>query len=214
MKMIRKLTIYVLVILFNVDSILPQDYSEKNDRSYHLIYLDISRTKERKDLTDKLISLINEVRISRDDFLVYLSNGYKPVILSSQEIQNNQIENLTSILQTLNTSSPMLMFDKDTILNIWDRNDIISVNDLGKIELRYKSVYFHFFISSELFKVQEDELIDKFLLIKNLTKKHIDANRIIIDLLFSRNDSESFLERKNQLARNNWTGYNYSFTQY
>jgi len=214
MNMLHKLTICVLIILFKVDTILPQNYVEKNDKSYHLLYLDISRTKERKDLTNKLINLINEIRNSNDDYLVYLSNGYKPEILYSQDIQNDKLENLASLLQTLNTSSAMLMFDKDTILKIWDRNDIITINHLGKLELKYKNVFFHFFIPSELFKVQEDELINRFLLVKNLTKKHIDTKRVIIDLLFRKNDSEAFLERKNQLANNNWTGYNYSFTQY
>jgi hypothetical protein len=197
-----------------VDVALPQQNSEKNDKSYHLIYIDISRTKERKDLTDRLISLINEIRVSGDDFLVYLSNGYKPEILYSQEIQDNQIENLASILQTLNTSSPILMFDKDSLLSIWDENDIIGIDDRGTLELLYKSVNFRFFISSELFKVQENELIDRFLLIKNLTKKHIDPKRINIDILFSKNDSEAFVEREHQLAEKNWTGYNYLFTQY
>ena len=146
--------------------------------------------------------------------MIYLSNGYKPEILHSHDIQNIHVQNLASSLQTLNTSSPVIMFDKDTILSIWDKNDIISIKNNGNLELKYKSVYLHFFISSELFRIQEIELIDRFLLIKNLTKKHIDPTKINIDLLFGRNDSEAFIERKNQLAKNNWTGYNYSFTPY
>lgn len=212
--MIRELTFFILFILYALDIALPQSYIDRTSKSYHLVFLDISRTKERNNLTDKMVSLINEIRNSKDDFLIYLSNGYKPEILYSQTIDNKQIENMASLLQTLNTSSPILMFDKDTILNIWDKNDIITVNDEGKVELLYKSVYFHFFLSSELFRVQEIELIDRFLLIKNLTRKHIDAKRIIIDLLFSSKDSEAFLERKNQLIKNNRTGYNYSFNQY
>lgn len=212
--MIYKLAICTLIVLLDVNTAFPKPDSGKNERSYHLIYIDISRTKERKDLTDKIISLISEVRSNNDDFLVYLSNGYKPEILYSQDIKNGEIENLASLLQTLNTSSAILMFDKDTILNIWDRNDIVAINDLGKVELLYKSIYFHFFLSPELLKIQENELVDRFLLIKNITKKHIDPHRIFIDFLYNSNEFEAFLERKNQLAKNNWTGYNYMFTQY
>lgn len=212
--MIHKFIVCVLVVLFNMDAILPQTNYEKNNKSYHLVYIDVSRSKERKDLTDRLIKLIDEIRTGKDDFLIYLSNGYKPEILHSHDIQNIHIQNLASSLQTLNTSSPVIMFDKDTILSIWDKNDIISIKNNGNLELKYKSIYLHFFISSELFRIQEIELIDRFLLIKNLTKKHIDPTKINIDLLFGRNDSEAFIERKNQLAKNNWTGYNYSFTPY
>mgnify|MGYP006911567092 CR=1 FL=1 len=213
-KMVHKLAICTLIVLLCGNTSFSQPDSEKNERSYHLLYIDISRTKERKDLTDKLISLINELRSNNDDFMVYLSNGYKPEILYSQEIKNSQIENLASLLQTLNTSSAMLMFDKDTILNIWDRNDILIIRDLGKVELLYKSIYYHLFLSPELLKIQETELVDRFLLIKNLTGKHIDPHKIIIDFVFNSNDSEAFIERKNQLAKSNWTGYNYLFTQY
>jgi len=194
--------------------VFPQKIMDRTNKNYHLIYLDISHTKDRKDLTHKMVTLISEIRKTRDDFHIFLSNGYRPEIIYSQEIENTQIENLASLLQTLNTSSPILMFDKDTILNIWDRNDIVTLNKQGQVELLYESVYFHFMVSSELLKVQEVELIDRFLLVKNLTKKHIDPKRIIIDLIYSRNDAEAFLERKNQLADFNWTGYNYSFTQY
>lgn len=212
--MLRDLSACILVILSTLDIALPQTFMDKTNRNYHLVYLDISRTMERKDLTHKMVTLINEIKNNKDDFHIFLSNGYKPEIIYSQVIDNKRIEELASLLQTLNTSSPILMFDKDTILDIWDRNDIITVNKQGKIELLYESVFFHFLISSDLLKVQEVELIDRFLLVKNLTRRHIDPERIIIDLIFSRNDSEAFIERKKQLEDNNWTGYQYLFTQY
>lgn len=212
--MLRNLSACILVILSTLDMVFPQKIMDRTNKNYHLIYLDISHTKDRKDLTHKMVTLISEIRKTRDDFHIFLSNGYKPEIIYSQVIDNKRIEELASLLQTLNTSSPILMFDKDTILDIWDRNDIITVNKQGKIELLYESVFFHFLISSDLLKVQEVELIDRFLLVKNLTRRHIDPERIIIDLIFSRNDSEAFIERKKQLEDNNWTGYQYLFTQY
>ena len=66
--MIHRFIVCVLVVLFNMDAILPQTNDEKNNKSYHLVYIDVSRSKERKDLTDRLIKLIDEIRTGKDDF--------------------------------------------------------------------------------------------------------------------------------------------------
>lgn len=212
--MIQKLFITILILILNINISLSDPILTENNINYHFIYLDISRSSDRKDLTVKLLSLIDDIINKNDDFLLFLSNGYKPEILSSGSMQKLQSNKIISLLQTMNTSSPFLMFDKDSILNIWDKKDIIYYSKGGDVKLNYKSLYFHYFVSSDLFKLDEYELIDHFLLVKDLTKKHIDTKRIIIELLYSKDDSTTFLDRETQIEKRNTTGYSYLFTSY
>jgi len=212
--MTQKLFISILILILNKNISLSDPIKMENNKNYHLIYLDISRTADRKDLTVKLLGLLDDIIKKNDDFLLFLSNGYKPEILSSGSMQKLQSDNILSLLQTMNTSSPFLMFDKDSILNIWDKNDIIYYSKEGDVKLNYRSLYFHYFVSSDLFKLDEYELIDHFLLVKDLTKKHIDSKRIIIELFYSKDDSTPFLNRKTQIENRNTTGYSYLFTSY
>ena len=211
--MTDKLFICSLVCILNINIALSKSSTAENDKCYHLIYLDISRSVDRKNLTDKLLSLLDEILKKNDDFLLYLSNGYKPEIISSSTSQKRQIDKIVSLLQTLNIDPPILMFDKDSILNIWDKNDVVNYSKDGKVNLNYNFLYFHYFVSSDLFKL-DDELIDRFLLMKDLTKKHIDTKKIIIELLFNKNDSVPFMDRKTHLENINNTGYKYLFTSY
>jgi hypothetical protein len=212
--MINRLIMCFIVGLLTANIEAARTSPAENNKSYHLIYLDISRSTDRKNLTVKLLDLLDDIIKRNDDFLLYLSNGYKPEVLNSGSGQKLHTDNIVSLLQTLNTSPPILKFDIDSILNIWDKNDIIIYGKDGKVNLNYKSVNFHYFISSDMYKLDEDELIDQFLLVKDLTKKNVDAQRIIIELLFSKDDSRPFIERKNQLTNSNFTEYKYLFTSY
>jgi hypothetical protein len=214
MFMTRNLIVYALLLILNSTISVSKAIQAENIKSYHFIYLDISLSTDRKNLTDKLLELLDNISKRNDDYLLYLSNGYKPEILSSGNSQKRQIDKIVSLLQTLNSSPPILMFDKDSILNIWDKNDIVNYSKDGEVKLNYKNLYFHYFVSSELFKLDEDELIDRFLLVKDLTKKHIDTKKIIIEILYSKVGSGLFVDRETQLKNSNNTGYKYLFTSY
>jgi hypothetical protein len=203
-----------IFLILKVNILLPQVYNSLYNKDYHLIYVDISKTNERQNLTVKIVALLDEINSREDAFLLYLSNGYKPEIISSQNNLKQQKENLVSALQVLNTGSPIISFDKDSIMNIWDKNDIIEISADGKIRLRYKSIYIHYFISSDLLKLEEEEIVDRFLLVKDLTKNYIDPYKICVEFLFQKGDSEGFLQRKQQLDKSNKTGYKYLFTSY
>lgn len=190
------------------------DKISTGNKDYHLIYIDISRCQDRQNFTYDLRQLLDSILLRKDDFLIFLSNGYQPEILSSDKYDKQQKDNLISLLQTLNTSPPVLRFDKDTIFKIWDIHDIKNVTIDNQTILLYKNICFHYFISADFLKLEETEIVDWFLLIKDLTKKHIDTRRIIIDFHFSAKESEVFLARKSQLDENNQSGYKYIFNSY
>jgi hypothetical protein len=210
----RILTLFLLTTIVSTTPGLSKVTSSDNNKNYHLIYLDISHSKNRQELTAKLLSLLDDIIKKDDVFLLYLSNGYRPEIINSLGSQKQETERITSLLQTLNTSPPILRFDKDSILNIWDKNDIVTYNKDGKVSINFRTLNFHYFISSDLFKLEEDELIERFLLVKDLTKRYFDTHKIIIELVYDKDGSEPFIYRKDQLTRINNTGYRYLFTSY
>lgn len=206
---------FLMFLSLNAGLLFSQDVPSSGHASdYHLIYLDICQSKERKNLTNKVLDLLNVINGKKDEYLLYISNGYKPVLINSLSQKDGQIEDLVQFLQTMNTSYPLLMFDKDSILNIWDKKDIISLDRSGEISLLYKNIYFHYFVSSELFRTEEKELIDNFLMIKDLTRNYIDTKRIKVEVFHNKDDVAFFLERRKELAKSNFTGYEYTFSSY
>jgi hypothetical protein len=210
----RSLTIIILCMVFFTQSAICKKGSNKGSKNYHLIYIDISRCQDRQNFTYSLTKLLDSILLRQDDFLLYLSNGYQPEIVSSERYQKQQKDNLISLMQTLNTSPPVVRFDKDSIFRLWDIQNIKDVTPDNKTILLYKNICFHYFVSSDFFKLEEIEIVDRFLLVMDLTKIHIEPGNITIHAHFSKKDSEVFIEREAELEKYNFTDYNYIFSSY
>ena len=124
----RALTLFILTTIVITTPGLSKVTQSAINKNYHLIYLDISHSKNRQKLTAKLLNLLDDIIKQDDVFLLYLSNGYRPDVINSRSSQKKETERFASLLQTLNTSPPILSFDKDSILNIWDKNYIVTYN--------------------------------------------------------------------------------------
>jgi len=72
----------------------------------------------------------------------------------------------------------------------------------------------HYYVSSNLFGLDEEELVNRLLLVKDVTRKHIDPKRVIIEFHYRSDDAKKFLERQDQLSKSNPSGYKYVFTSY
>ena len=123
-------------------------------------------------------------------------------------------DNIIEFLQFSNPSPPLVRFDKDSILKIWDSFDIKEIAPDNKTYLKYNNLFMHYYVSSNLFGLDEEELVNRLLLVKDVTRKHIDPKRVIIEFHYRSDDAKKFLERQDQLSKSNPSGYKYVFTSY
>lgn len=210
----KQFIIFILISYCCSYNVLCRKNAGNGNSNYHLIYIDISRCEDRQNLTYSLTRLLDSILLTMDDFLLFLSNGHQPYVINSDTYLKEQKDYLVSILQTMNTSPPFIRFDMDSILNLWKTHDVKNITSDNQTVLLYNYILMHYFVSSDFLKLDEIEIIDKLLLINDLTKKHIDPQRIIINLHYHINDAESFLKRKSELEEINYAGYHYIFSSY
>jgi len=191
-----------------------QNSMSRYNKDYHLIFIDLSQSKDRQSLTREVSELIDSIKESKDDFLLYLSNGDHPEMIGTA-VGSTDIRDILSSLQTLNTSTPKADFDRDSILNMWGRNDLIGYDIENSASLNYNNIHLHYFISSVFFDLSENEIIYRMLLIKDLTKAHIiDPKRININIYFDGREADYFRECKERINTENFYGYEYGFNSY
>lgn len=204
-----------LLIPLNAGVAISQDRKVNSEHNYHLIYLDISENRNRQNLTTATLGLLDDVLQSGDVFHLFFSNGHLPEIFQSgKNFTAKDRDRLVELLQHAIPSPPNINFDKDNLLNIWDSTDIKGITADNRTLLLYERLYLHYFISSGLFRLQEEELVDRLLLVKDLTRKHIDPGKIYIKFYFDNEFKESFLRRQKQIFESNPAGYNYEFISY
>ena len=203
------------LMLLNCELTMSQTRKDVSLTNYHFIYLDISHNKHRESLTNSIIGLLERITKDNDFFIVYASNGYLPkVFKASHDFTMKDRVDLIEFLQFSNPSPPLVKFDTDSILKIWDTADIKRVASDGKTYLESSNLFLHYFVSSDLFGLDEEELVNRLLLVKDITRKHIDPKRVIIEFHYRSDDAKMFLERQDQLSKSNPSGYQYVFTSY
>ena len=212
--MVSRVLICCFVLLYST-VLFSQTGREEDMKNYHFIYLDISDNKNRASLTNSIIELLEKIARDDDFFIMYASNGYLPkVFKASHDFNMKERDNIIEFLQFSNPSPPLVRFDKDSILKIWDSFDIKEIAPDNKTYLKYNNLFMHYYVSSNLFGLDEEELVNRLLLVKDVTRKHIDTKRVIIEFHYRSDDAKKFLERQNQLSKSNPSGYKYVFTSY